>query len=246
MVFFWIQTGISCCEWQRATVEFFSYPPTHNETVAKTVRYPHHADWLFLGTTCCYNTKDTPLEGRNGELEGIRWNSLIQFSAVWQVHSFTQVCETRHAMTPHMESHCLWQWRAYHATRFGKCGVYLIFNYFRLYGVLWGKTLSIPAECSIGVLCIIMKLQRLIFFCLDLLQTAILNINKLRFLLPQQLHRQEHWNTWTAKKRTVSAHKSQSTILQDGGNMDNSPNMKPLVRIQSMFPYSWELLQSVI
>lgn len=109
-----------------------------------------------------------------------------------------------------------------------------------------GKNINITAKYSIAALCIIMKLQRLIFFCLDLLQTAILNINKLTFLLSQQLHRQEHWNTWTAKKRTVSAHKSQSTILQDGGNMDNSPNMKLLMRIQSMFPYSQKPQQSLI
>lgn len=98
----------------------------------------------------------------------------------------------------------------------------------------------------LAALFIILKLQSLIFFCLDLLQTAVLNINKLTFLLPQQLRRQEHWNTWTVKKRTVSAHKSQSTILQDGGNMDNSPNMKPLVHIESMFPYSRKPLQSLI
>lgn len=192
----------------------FFYPPTHNETVAKTVRFPHHADWLFLVTTCCYHTKDTPLEGRNGELEGNQRNSIIQFSAVWQVHSLTRVCETRHAMTPHMESHCLWQWQAYHTTRWGKCRVYLIFNYFRLYVILWGKTLIFQLNIPSQHYVLLWKLRNYsIWFSFVLICFKQPSWSKLMFLLPQQLHRQKHWDIWTATKRTVSAHKSQSTIL---------------------------------
>lgn len=99
-----VSVGTSCCEWWQGTVEFFSYHPTHNETVAKAVRFPHHADWLFLGTTCCYHTTETPLEGRNGDFEGIRWNSVIQFSAVWQV-TLLHECARPDMQWHHTRSH---------------------------------------------------------------------------------------------------------------------------------------------
>lgn len=105
---FLIQTGIGGNQLLRMATShrgifylFFFRPTQHTMRPLLMLRVPHHADWLFLGATCCYHTQEAPLGSRNGELVGIPWKRIIQFSAVWQVHSLTRACETRHATRPH-------------------------------------------------------------------------------------------------------------------------------------------------
>lgn len=159
----------SCCERQRATVEFFFVPPN----TRRHGRYGFHImqTSCFLGTTCCYHTDDqkkeinkTPLEGREG---GFGWERASYrpqlYGQSWHANDTTHRNHTSVAMEsiPH------------HSLKLKEHSFdFLMYFIVRLVVILWGKIIIIPAEYRNALLYVIMQLKHLIFLALVYLREA--------------------------------------------------------------------------
>lgn len=170
-------------------------------------------------------TKETPLEGRHGESGWASYSSRLY-------GSFTRVRDqTCNDTTQRNRRRC---WRAYDNTRFNKRSISQIFfnvlYVFRLYMIyIWYYVVT-----------------TFDFFGLGLPQRGSLNINLLWGSCCFSSYTEKNTKTLKLQRKELDLPINQFIIPQDGENMDDSPNINPLLHIQFMFPDSQKPLQSLI
>lgn len=128
------------------------------------------------------------------------------------------------------ESHCLWRWRAYDTILLNKG----TFFFFLMYCNVRKKNYHSDWKYHCISICNYVNLP-LDFFGLGLAQRGSLNINMLWCSCCLSSSTDRNTKTPELQRKELCPPINQFLKLQDGENMDDSPNRKPFLHIQAVF-----------